>query len=310
MIFYLFPLVLIIVGLTNMLILRRKYDRLSIFRHVEKPSAPSLVTQVERNRQNIYNLSPWQKITFWLISLYIILFSKSLKQRRLQNIALLIGGTILGAFVIDYFVKLPLVLSLPSAFVFTLLAMYKVTKIRMKKEFDIMFPEFLNYLQGIILSGGSVLHAFSVCSQKFDGRLGDVLKELTARLNIGEDFEKVLLDSYSKLPFREYYFFILTITVNLQGGGELKEVLSRLAKMIVNSRMLEKILAGKTAEVRMSVKILAAMPVLFLFALRFISPENYQFLMNEATGHYILYFVFGCVGVGVMVIRRMINKAI
>lgn len=47
----------------------------------------------------------------------------------------------------------------------------------------------------------------------------------------------------------------------MKGGGQVKEVMSRLGTLISNARVLEKKKYAMTSEVRMSIKILTAIPI-------------------------------------------------
>jgi tight adherence protein B len=57
-----------------------------------------------------------------------------------------------------------------------------------------------------------------------------------------------------------------------------------------------------TAEARMSVKIVAAIPFFFLFLLQYLSPENYEFVMFNSAGRPILYYVLisEAIGIGIV----------
>ncbi|HAS8147563.1 TPA: pilus assembly protein TadB, partial [Vibrio vulnificus] len=46
-----------------------------------------------------------------------------------------------------------------------------------------------------------------------------------------------------------------------------------------------------TSEARMSAKIIACLPVIFLLILKFTSPENYNYVMFEEGGKPIFYYV-------------------
>jgi len=98
--------------------------------------------------------------------------------------------------------------------------------------------------------------------------------------------------------------------VNLDSGGELKEIFSRLSKMLTSNRIMAKTRDGKTAELRMTMYILGVMPFGFIGILRLVSEANYDLLMNSDGGHYILYYVIGSVVFGFLLIRSWINKII
>lgn len=131
----------------------------------------------------------------------------------------------------------------------------------MRLQFDAQFSEALNIINSSIRAGNSVIQGIEQCGQKIDGVLGDEFRQISQRLEIGEDAESVFLASWRRLPFSEYYFFIITVQLNMKGGGQVKEVMSRLGTLISNARVLEKKKYAMTSEVRMSIKILTAIPI-------------------------------------------------
>lgn len=140
----------------------------------------------------------------------------------------------------------------------------------MRLEFDVQFSEALNIINSSIRAGNSVIQGIEQCGQKIDGVLGDEFRQISQRLEIGEDAESAFMASWRRLPFSEYYFFIITVQLNMKGGGQVKEVMSRLGTLISNARVLEKKKYAMTSEVRMSIKILTAIPI-FSFSFSSIS---------------------------------------
>ncbi|EHI7576296.1 protein dehydratase, partial [Salmonella enterica] len=148
------------------------------------------------------------------------------------------------------------------------------------------------------------------CGEKISGVVGEEFKMISRRLSIGEDPQQIFKDSYEHLPYREYYFFILAVLININGGGQVKEVMSRLSKLITDSKVMERKKYAMTAEARMSVKVLACIPVGFTFILKILSPENFDILINHPTGQLILYYAIASILFGLFIVWNMMNKAV
>ena len=73
------------------------------------------------------------------------------------------------------------------------------------------------------------------------------------------------------------------------------------------SRSLEKKKNSLTAESRMSAKILGALPIGFLFVLKFISPEDFDFVMFQEEGRPIFYYLICSEFIGFFIIWRIIK---
>ncbi|WP_391090559.1 type II secretion system F family protein [Vibrio sp. NH-UV-68] len=171
-------------------------------------------------------------------------------------------------------------------------------KQRQVAKFKTNFPDALNILSGAISSGQSIVHAFEYVGKQLDNEVGKEFKLMGERLLIGEDPDDVLQRSSVTFPYLEYFFFAATIRINLNRGGQLKEVINRINRLMFDSRAIEKKKNALTSEARASAKIIACLPVIFIIILKFTSPENYHFVMFEPGGKPILYYVLisECIG--------------
>ncbi|ELB7687846.1 type II secretion system F family protein [Salmonella enterica] len=203
----------------------------------------------------------------------------------------------------NYIAVLLLLLSLVIVF-------YKKGQKRLRSEFEDGFSEALNIINSALSSGNTILHGIDKCGERIPGIVGEEFRSISRRLSIGEEPQRIFYDSYEHLPYREYYFFILAVLININGGGQVKEVMSRLSKLITDGKVMDRKKYAMTAEARMSVKVLACIPVGFTFILKVLSPENFDILINDPTGQWILYYAIASILFGLFIVWNMMNKAV
>lgn len=213
-----------------------------------------------------------------------------------------------GTYINNEYLQFSLHFVLPALLFFTLYALYLRSKNKMRLEFESGFAEALNIINSSIRSGNSVLQGIEQCGYKLDGLVGKEFREVAKRIEIGEDTENVFMDSYRRQPYREYFFFIITVLINQKGGGQIKEVMSRLGMLISNGRVMQRKKLAMTSEVRMSIKILTVIPVGFLFFLKYQSPDSFNILLYNPVGQYMLFYAIGSILFGLLVIWLMMNK--
>ncbi|MEZ9886905.1 pilus assembly protein TadB [Vibrio sp. 10N.222.47.A9] len=177
-----------------------------------------------------------------------------------------------------------------------------------EKKFKDNFPDALNILSGALSSGQSIVHAFEYVGTQLDNEVGKEFKKMSERLLIGEDPDDVLARSASTFPYVEYFFFASTIRINLSRGGQLKNVINRINRIMFEARAIEKKKNALTSEARSSAKIIAALPVIFMFILKLTSPENYQFVMFEEGGKPIFYYVLISELIGFFLISMILRS--
>jgi tight adherence protein B len=307
----LFPIMLILIGFLNLMVQRSKYDRLNIFNKVERQVIDSYIVQLNnKKKKNDYSTTIFERIILKIIEVYSVVFGFVDSSTRLKNIGVCLVVMGVGVYANINFLHFPMMLVVIASCFLSIIAIYLYLMKKLKADFDGNFPEALNLIVGIVSSGSSLSQGLHETGEKISGVVGEIFREISRRLDIGDDTERVLMDSYKKLPFKEYYFFTLVLIVNMQGGGEIKEIMYRLSKMINSSKVLERNRDGKTAELRMTVKILSCLPFGFIGMLYLISKENFYFLTEDPTGRLFLYYVIGSVFIGRSIIRGMISKVV
>ncbi|MGX9418274.1 type II secretion system F family protein [Vibrio sp. RC27] len=178
---------------------------------------------------------------------------------------------------------------------------------REETMFERAFPDALNMMTSAISAGESIMHAIVYVGNTLDGDVGAEFKVMGQRMQIGESVDDVFRKSCSRFPYPSFYFFVICLRANIQRGGQLKDIMMRLNRMMFNARSVEKKKFSMTAEARMSVKIVAAIPFIFLFMLQYLSPENYEFVMFHEAGRPILYYVVISEAIGIFIVWMLMR---
>lgn len=177
-----------------------------------------------------------------------------------------------------------------------------------RTEFERDFSEALNIINSSVRVGRPVLQGFEECAKMINSDFGQEFKRILMRLDIGDEPERVFMDSYYRYPYSEYFSFVITVLINLKGGGQVSEVMTRLTMLISASKALDRKKIAMTAEARMSVKVLVIIPVFFFFFIKFVSPDNFEVLIGTDSGRFILYYAIGSILTGIWLVWMMMNK--
>jgi len=178
---------------------------------------------------------------------------------------------------------------------------------RAKKNFEASFPDALNMLASAVSAGESIMHAIIFVGQSLDNDVGREFKLMGERLQLGETPDKVFQKSCVRYPYPTFQFFVITLRANMQRGGQLKEIITRLNRLIFDSNAIEKKKYAMTSEARASAKIVGAIPFIFLFILQYLSPENFDFVMFSDSGKPILYYVLVSELIGMSIIWSLMK---
>lgn len=175
------------------------------------------------------------------------------------------------------------------------------------QRFENAFPDALNMMTSAVSSGESIVASIMYVGNTLEGEVGKEFKVMGKRLQLGENIDEVFRKACVRFPYPSFYFFVICIRANMQRGGQLKDIMLRLNRMMFNARAIDKKKFAMTAEARMSVKIVAAIPFFFLFLLQYLSPENYEYVMFNPNGKYILYYVLASEGIGIGIVWSLMK---
>ncbi|BDU39727.1 type II secretion system F family protein [Vibrio nigripulchritudo] len=173
---------------------------------------------------------------------------------------------------------------------------------RERTQFEDSFPDALNMLASAVSAGESIMHAISFVGKNLEGEVGREFKVMGERLQLGESPDSVFAKSCNRFPYPSFYFFVITLRANMQRGGQLKDIIMRLNRLMFDARAIEKKKYALTSEARTSAKIVAAIPFIFILMLKYMNPENYEFVMFEPDGRPILYYVLISEFIGIAVV--------
>ncbi|EHV9834707.1 type II secretion system F family protein [Vibrio vulnificus] len=234
-----------------------------------------------------FEVSLSAKIRRYSKTLLSILMPNPMKKIGLFLLVTAIALYFINDFVLQMNLCTLLMYAQPLLFVVFVIKLQQAKAAKFKED----FPDALNILSGALSSGQSIVHAFEYVGNQLKNEVGKQFKLMAERLLMGEDPDDVLSRSAASFPYVEYFFFAATIRINLSRGGQLKEVISRINRILFEARAIDKKKNALTSEARMSAKIIACLPVIFLLILKVTSPENYDFVMFDEAGKPIFYYV-------------------
>ncbi|MCF1428415.1 MAG: type II secretion system F family protein [Shewanella sp.] len=180
---------------------------------------------------------------------------------------------------------------------------------REKTQFDESFPDALNMLASAVSAGESITHAIIYVGKTLEDEVGKEFARMGDRLQLGESADSVFRKSCARFPYPAFHFFVITLRANIQRGGQLKDVITRLNRLMFDNRAIEKKKLSLTAEARASAKIVAAIPFLFMFGLQFFSPQNYEFIMFDDAGRPLLYYLIISEAIGLGIVWMLMRGA-
>jgi tight adherence protein B len=109
------------------------------------------------------------------------------------------------------------------------------------------------------------------------------------------------------MPTADVGFFGIVMTIQAKSGGNLSEALSNLAGVLRDRKRLEGKIKAMSSEAKASAMIIGSLPPAVMTLVWLTTPEYINLLFNQRVGNLLL---LGCglwMGIGIFVMRGMIN---
>jgi tight adherence protein B len=174
-------------------------------------------------------------------------------------------------------------------------------------EFEEQFPEALDFLARSMRAG----HAFSISLEMIGDESPDPLglefRTMFNEQNLGAPMEVALANLERRLPLVDVRFFISSILLQKQTGGNLSEILTRLAHVIRERFRLKGQVKAASAHGRLTATILTLMPLALMLGLMLVAPGYLEGMAREADGKWLVLGAIVGQLVGYYFIRRIIR---
>jgi len=224
--------------------------------------------------------------------------------------AMVVGG-FLGAM-LGWIIQ-PLGFALASSIVFGFLLGYlPLLFVRYKrstrlKELEEQLPESLDFLARSMRAG----HAFSISLEMLGTEqpdpLGQEFRALFAEHNLGAPIEVALANFARRVPLLDVRLFVSSVALQRQTGGNLSEVLTRLAFLIRERFRLRGQVKAASAHGKMTSAVLTALPVVMIFALQVVAPDYLPQMVRDPDGKWMIVAAVVFQVLGYMIMRRITN---
>ena len=175
------------------------------------------------------------------------------------------------------------------------------------RKFEAQLPDALDLITRALRSG----HAFSSALQM----VGDEMAEPVAgefrivhdEVNFGIELQQALTNLSVRVPSTDLRYFIVSVLIQRESGGNLTEVLGNLSRLIRARLKLMSKIRVLSSEGRLSAWILGIMPFALAGVMAIANPEFMTPLWNDPIGISIIKYMLILMVFGVLILRKIIK---
>lgn len=184
-----------------------------------------------------------------------------------------------------------------------------VLKVRAKRlhKFEEQFPDSLEFVARSMRAG----HAFSVSLEmlhrEFQEPLSGEFRRTFDEHNLGLPLDHALLKLSKRIPLLDVHFFVSAVLLQKRTGGNLAEILDKLAYVIRERFKLRGKIRAISAHGRMTGIALTMIPVGVAVLMFYANPQYVSFFIEDEIGNYMIGAAIFFQLVGYAVIRKIVS---
>ena len=178
---------------------------------------------------------------------------------------------------------------------------------RRVKRFLSDFPEAIDLIIRGLRSGLPVPESIRIVGQEFKGAVGTEFSLISDRIRFGQQLEEALWDAVRRIDLPDFKFFVVSLSVQRETGGNLAETLENLSNILRQRRQMKLKIKAMSSEARASAMILGALPFLMFSIMLLINSEYVMTLFTDPRGLIMVGFGLSCLALGVAIMWKMVR---
>ena len=174
-------------------------------------------------------------------------------------------------------------------------------------KFNVNFPDAIELMVRGLRSGLPISETLGVVANEIPGPVGIEFRAVADKMKIGRTMEVALQETADRLGTPEFQFFVITLAIQRETGGNLAETLSNLADVLRKRAQMKLKIRAMSSESKASAYIVGSLPFV-VFTLVWLINPNY--MANFFTDQRLTVAGLGglvWMGIGGFIMAKMVN---
>jgi tight adherence protein B len=181
--------------------------------------------------------------------------------------------------------------------------------VQMKRRWQIAFlnnlADAIDLVIRAVRSGIPVSEAIRTAGEEINEPVRREFQGISDSIDLGIDLKQALRTAAERIRLPDFDFFVITLVIQRETGGQLAETLEGLALILRRRKELRMKVKAMTAEGRMSAAIVGGMPIVAGVAMYAMDPDHMGRLFEPGTGQTMLYIAVGMMSLGMLVVHQL-----
>jgi tight adherence protein B len=182
----------------------------------------------------------------------------------------------------------------------------KMIKRRVAK-FNSNFPDAIELMVRGLRSGLPITETLGIVAGEIAGPVGIEFRIVADKMKIGRTMEVALQETADRLGTPEFQFFVITLAIQRETGGNLAETLSNLADVLRKRAQMKLKIRAMSSESKASAYIVGSLPFIVFGLVWMINPHYMQGFFSDQRLEVAGIGGMVWMGIGGAIMAKMVN---
>lgn len=178
---------------------------------------------------------------------------------------------------------------------------------RRLKAFNTTFPEAIDLIVRGLRSGLPISESIVTVSKEIGDPIGAEFRTIDQSIRLGRSIEEALWDAAQRIDTPEFKFFVISVSVQRETGGNLAETLENLSDILRKRRQMKLKVRALSSEARASAYIIGSLPFVMFAILMMINYDYVMDLFRDPRGMIMVAVALTSMLIGVLVMAKMVR---
>ncbi|NVM87934.1 tight adherence protein B [Variovorax sp. SG517] len=174
---------------------------------------------------------------------------------------------------------------------------------RMEKQ----LPEALDLVTRALRAGHSFASGVQMIGEEMAEPIAGEFRMVADEVNFGVSLQQALTNLSERVPLTDLRYFVVSVLIQRDSGGNLTEVLTNLSRLIRERLKLLARVRVLSSEGRLSAWILSLMPFALAALVNVFNPEFMTPLWTDPIGQMVIKYMLVLMLVGIVLLRKIVK---
>ena len=171
--------------------------------------------------------------------------------------------------------------------------------------FESQFVDALDIAARSLRAGHPLVGAFQLIATEVPAPVGGLFAEICQAQEMGLSIERAIQEVGKAFNNSDVRIFGTSVAIQIKSGGNLADMMDRLAYVIRDRMRLSRRVRVLTAQTQFSKRILAVLPVVVFVVLSSVNPKYMSTMYSTETGRFLLSIAAVGVILGIWIMNRL-----